>query len=139
MIGIVVIGHGRLAKEMIQTAEFVAGPMEKVQALEMNPDLPQEKLENQIREAIKQVDGGEGVLILTDMFGGTPSNLSLSFLEAGKVEVISGVNLPMLLKLFGEREGIDLHQYAQEIKASGQRHISLASEILEIPLKSGKK
>lgn len=131
MIGIVLVGHGRLPTEMVRTAEFIVGKLERVEAVQVDPDHPRAELEEKIRNAVKQVDQGDGVLIITDMFGGTPSNIALSFLEPGRVEVISGMNLPMLLKLFGNREGIDLQQYAQEIKISGQRHISLASEILE--------
>jgi len=131
MIGIVLVGHGRLPTEMVRTAEFIVGKLERVEAVQVDPDHPRAELEGKIGNAVKQVDQGDGVLIITDMFGGTPSNIALSFLEPGRVEVISGMNLPMLLKLFGSREGIDLQQYAQEIKISGQRHISLASEILE--------
>lgn len=131
MIGIVLVGHGRLATEMIRTAEFIVGKLELVVPVEVDPDHPREELSEKIQKAIKQVDQGDGILIITDMFGGTPSNIALSFLEEEKVEVISGLNLPMLLKLFGSREGQELTQYAQEIKLSGQRHISLASEVLE--------
>jgi PTS system mannose-specific IIA component len=131
MIGAVLVGHGSLAEEMMRTAEFIAGKLEQVVAVRVNQEEPLEALQNKIHEAIRLVDRGEGVLVLTDMFGGTPSNLSLSFMEPGKVEVISGMNLPMVLKLIGNRQGVNLQTYAQEIRESGQRNISLASEILD--------
>ncbi|MDD5223369.1 MAG: PTS sugar transporter subunit IIA [bacterium] len=131
MVGVVLVGHGSLAEEMMRTAEFIAGKMERVVAVRVNQEEPLEALQKKIKEAIRQVAGAEGVLVLTDMFGGTPSNLSLSFMEPGKVEVISGMNLPMVLKLIGNREGINLQAYAQEVRESGQRNISLASEILD--------
>jgi PTS system mannose-specific IIA component len=137
MVGVVLVGHGCLAEEMKRTAEFIAGKLEQVVAVRINQEEPLEALQKKIKEAIRQVAGAEGVLVLTDMFGGTPSNLSLSFMEPGKVEVISGMNLPMVLKLIGNREGINLQAYAQEIRESGQRNISLASEILDRGQKKG--
>ena len=137
MVGVVLVGHGCLAEEMMRTAEFIAGKIERVAAVRVNQEEPLEALQKKIREAIRQVAGAEGVLVLTDMFGGTPSNLSLSFMEPGKVEVISGMNLPMVLKLIENREGINLQAYAREIRESGQRNISLASEILDRVQKKG--
>ncbi|MCX5860200.1 MAG: PTS sugar transporter subunit IIA [Proteobacteria bacterium] len=131
MVGVVLVGHGGLAEEMMRTAEFIAGKLERVAAVRVNQEEPLEALQKKIRDAIRQVAGAEGVLVLTDMFGGTPSNLSLSFMEPGKVEVISGMNLPMVLKLIENREGLNLQAYAREIRESGQRNISLASEILD--------
>ena len=99
MIGVVVVSHGRLADEFVAATEHVVGPMDALLAVCIGPDDDMEKRRADIREAIADADRGEGVLVLTDMFGGTPSNLAISLLDPGKVEVIAGVNLPMLIKL----------------------------------------
>jgi len=106
------------------------GKVENMVAIGVEPHESVEELRRKINEAIKSVDQGEGVLILTDMFGGTPSNVGLSFLEEGKVEVITGVNLPVLLKLCTNRSGWNLSELASFVKSYGQKNITIASEIL---------
>ena len=129
MIGVLIITHGNLGCELIQAAELIKGRMNGVLAISVDPTKGVEELKKEITSSIKKVNKGKGVLILTDLFGGTPSNLSLSFLKEGKLEVVSGVNLPMLLKLPDVREK-DLTEFAYFIKDYGRRNISLASEIL---------
>lgn len=136
MVGVLIITHGNLGYELIQAAELIKGRMDGVLAISVDPTKGVEELKKEISSNIKKVNKGKGVLILTDLFGGTPSNLSLSFLKEGKLEVISGVNLPMLLKLPDIREE-NLADFAYSIKDYGMKNISLASEILN--KKFGKK
>jgi PTS system mannose-specific IIA component len=130
MVGILVITHQRLAEEFIATAELIVGKIETCAGLSLDPDLPVDDLRQQINQAMDEVNDGDGVIVLTDMFGGTPSNLSLSFLNTEGIEVVTGVNLPMLLKLAQSREGHKVGELARIIKDYGRRSISLASEIL---------
>jgi PTS system mannose-specific IIA component len=132
MIGIVIATHCQLGEALIDAAEFILGdrPHDTVPvSIDLNENA--EKLRKKIDEGIKAVDNKEGVLILTDMFGGTPSNLSYSFLEEGYVEVISGVNLPILIKALNMRDDSDLSQLAIDLEAFGKKSISLASGILK--------
>ena len=131
MVGMLVITHQRLAEELIATAELIVGKIENCVGLSLDPDLPVDDLRRQIDEAMDRVNDGDGVIVLTDMFGGTPSNLSLSFLNEEGIEVVTGVNLPMLLKLAQSREGHKVDELARVIKDYGRRSISLASEILD--------
>ena len=131
MVGILLITHKRLAEEFIATAELIVGKIETCVGLSLDPDLPVDDLRQQINQAMDEVNDGDGVIVLTDMFGGTPSNLSLSFLNTEGIEVVTGVNLPMLLKLAQSREGHDVGELARIIKDYGRRSISLASEILD--------
>jgi PTS system mannose-specific IIA component len=131
MVGMLVITHQRLAEEFIATAELIVGKIENCVGLSLDPDLPVDDLRRQIDEAMDRVNDGDGVIVLTDMFGGTPSNLSLSFLNEEGIEVVTGVNLPMLLKLAQSREGHKVDELARIIKDYGRRSISLASEILD--------
>ncbi len=131
MIGILVVTHCHLGDALIEAAEFVLG--DKPVALEaVSIDLSEnaEKLRNKIAEGIKKVNQNKGILILTDMFGGSPSNLSYSFLEEGRIEVISGVNLPILIKAVGSRKQSDLSNLAATLETYGKKSISLASGIL---------
>ncbi|MFP3869316.1 MAG: PTS sugar transporter subunit IIA [Syntrophobacteria bacterium] len=130
MVGILVVTHRRLAQELIATAELIVGRMENCVGLSVDPDLAVEELRRQMTEAINEVDGGDGVIMLTDMFGGTPSNLSLSFLNQIGIEVVTGVNLPMLIKLAHCRENCKVDDLARLIKDYGRRSISLPTEIL---------
>lgn len=130
MIGVVIVCHCDLAQEFLKTLELIIGPVDGFQAVSIDPKQDVEAIRAEIASGLKKVEEGEGVLILTDMFGGTPSNISLSFLDEKKVEVISGANLPMLIKLANFREGKSLEELAAFIKAYGQRNISIASEIL---------
>lgn len=132
MIGIVIATHSQLGDALIDAAEFIIGnrPATTV-SVSINLNENVDKLRQKIVEGIKKVDQKEGVLILTDMFGGTPSNLSYSFLEEGRVEVISGVNLPMLIKAVEARKKAQLSELAVDLEAFGKKSISLASGILK--------
>ncbi len=131
MIGVVVVTHCHLAEELICAAQLVVGEeLKQFQAVSVDPKDGSDVIREKIMAAIRKVDTGEGVLILTDMYGGTPSNISLSFLEEKKIEVITGVNLPMLLKLATYPNHQDLEQLAAFITDYGQRNINLASEVL---------
>jgi len=130
MIGVLIATHGNLGSELIKAAEMIHGSMKLVAHVAVDQDKGVEDIKKEISTGIKKLDQGQGVLILTDLFGGTPSNLSLSFLKAGKVEVVTGVNLPMLLKLTEVQEGKSLEEFAHCLKEYGIKNISLASEIL---------
>ena len=131
MVGVIVVTHGQLARELILIAEFIIGKVVGIEAVTTDPKMSVDEIKEGISQAIKKVDKGNGVLILTDMFGGTPSNISLSFLEDKKVEILSGVNLPMLLKVATDQEKQNLSEMAEVIKSYGQKNISLASKILQ--------
>jgi len=132
MIGVVVVTHCHLAEELICAARLVVGEeLRQFQGGSVEPKDGSDAIREKILAAIRKVDGGRGVLILTDMYGGTPSNISLSFLEEKKVEVITGVNLPMLLKLATYQENLNLEEWAAFITDYGQRNINLASEVLK--------
>jgi PTS system mannose-specific IIA component len=131
MIGIVIVTHCNLAQELLKATEFIVGSLKQTLAVSLNAQDQEKDLREKIAEAIEKVDSGDGVILLTDMFGGTPSNISLSFLAEGKVEVVTGVNLPMLIGMASRREGKSLNLTAQEIKAYGLRSIALAGEILK--------
>lgn len=132
MIGIVIATHSQLGDALIDAAEFIIGNRpETTVSVSINLNENVDKLRQKIVEGIKKVDQQEGVLILTDMFGGTPSNLSYSFLEEGRVEVISGVNLPMLIKAVEARKKTQLSELAVDLEAFGKKSISLASGILK--------
>jgi PTS system mannose-specific IIA component len=131
MIGIVLVTHGTLAASLIETAEFILGAKpEGVVSVSINVKENVDEFHTKISSAIKKVDKKQGILILTDMFGGTPSNISYSFLDDGKVEVISGVNLPLLIRAVGMQNETDLNKAAKTLVASGKQSISLASGIL---------
>ena len=131
MVGMLVVTHRGLADELIATAELIVGKIENCVGLSIDPALPVEDLRRRMTDAIAQVNLGDGVIVLTDMFGGTPSNLSLSFLNQKGIEVVTGVNLPMLIKLARNRENVRVDELARFIKSYGRRSISLASEILD--------
>ena len=133
MVGIVIVTHGQLGEALIETATIIVGERPDA-VVPVSIDLTQDinKLRQKIQEGIKQVSHNNGIIILTDMFGGTPSNLSYSFLEEGRIEVISGVNLPVLIKSINLRNrGSDLHEMAKTIETYGKKSISLASDILK--------
>jgi PTS system mannose-specific IIA component len=135
MIGIVIVTHCNLGQELIRSAEFIVGRLGQAKAVSLNPEDQVEDLRGKIAKAIEKVDIGDGVILLTDMFGGTPSNISLTFLADEKVEVVTGANLPMLVDLASKREGKSLNQVAREIKDYGLRSIALAGEILKKEVK----
>jgi len=127
-----VVTHCHLAEEMISAAQLVVGEeLKQFQPVSIDPKEGSEEIREKIIAAIRKVDGGQGVLILTDMYGGTPSNISLSFLEERRIEVITGVNLPMLLKLATYQNDMGLEALAAFITDYGQRNINLASEVLK--------
>jgi len=130
MIGVLITTHGNLGSELVGVAEMIRGPLKGVMHISIDQTKGVEDLKKDINTAIKKLDQGKGVLILTDLFGGTPSNLSLSLLKEGRVEVVTGVNLPMLLKLADIREKMNLQDFANYIRDYGRKNIYLASEIL---------
>jgi mannose PTS system EIIA component len=137
MIGVVIASHCNLAQEMLRTAELIVGSLQACKTLSMDPQQPVDELVRHLKEAIKAVDQGQGVLILTDLFGGTPANVSLSFIGP-RVEVVCGMNLPMLIKLAGCRENRSLAETAELVKEYGRRHIALAREILSRSVGNGE-
>jgi mannose PTS system EIIA component len=130
MIGVLLTTHGNLGNELIRATELIKGPLKGILHISTDQTKGVEDLKKEIGNAIKKLDKGKGVLILTDLFGGTPSNISLSFMKEGKVEVVTGVNLPMMLKLSDVKEDMSLKEFACMIKEYGKKNISLASEIL---------
>ncbi len=132
MIGIVIVTHSQLGDALIDAAEFIIGDRpDTMVSVSINLNENADKLREKIAAGIKKVDKKKGVLILTDMFGGTPSNLSYSFLEEGRVEVISGVNLPILIKAADIQADMELSELAEHLEAFGKKSISLASGILK--------
>lgn len=130
MIGVVVVAHGQLAQELLKTTEMIVGPLENFAAVSVNAERDAGAERQAIEEAIRKVDRGSGVLLLTDLFGGTPSNICLSFLKEMKVEVVSGVNLPMLIKLPFFSNSQNLEEAAKLTMEHGKRNISVASRRL---------
>ena len=138
MIGVIIVTHGRLGDELHKTAKLimgepgVAGDRERCRTVAIEMDLNPDNLRDMIDKAVKAQDSGKGVLILTDMFGGTPSNISLSFLEAGKVEVLTGVSLPMLLRAFQlqDKPAMTLKELALDVMAYSRRSLVMASELM---------
>jgi mannose PTS system EIIA component len=130
MIGLVLVTHGRLASEFVRAMEHVVGPQEQIAAICIGPEDDMEARRNDIAGSIDRVDAGDGVIILTDLFGGTPSNLAISLMKSDRVEVIAGVNLPMLIRLEGARRSMDLKAAVAAARDAGRKYISVASEIL---------
>lgn len=130
MIGLILVTHGRLADELKAAMEHVVGPQQNMLTVCIGPDDPIEMRRDQIRDSIASVDMGQGVIVLTDMFGGTPSNLAISMMGRGGVEVLSGVNLPMLVKLAKVRVGQSLTDCVLCAQAAGRKYITAASHIL---------
>ena len=130
MIGIVVVTHGQLAIELVNAAETIVGDLPQFAAVSIGWHDDVEDAREEIKQAIARVQGPEGVLLLTDMFGGTPSNLGITFLEPNRVEVITGVNLPMLIKLAGRQGASDLLSVAREMREHGRNAIWIASDLL---------
>jgi PTS system mannose-specific IIA component len=130
MIGLVLVTHGRLAAEFVVAMEHVVGPQERIASICIGPDDDMEARRKDIARAIAKVDDGAGVIILTDLFGGTPSNLAISLMKSDKIEVIAGVNLPMLIRLDGARKTMDVRSAVSAAREAGRKYISVASEIL---------
>ena len=130
MIGLILVTHGTLADEFVVAMEHVVGPQKQIATVCIGPRDDMEQRRKDIATAIKTVDDGEGVIILSDLFGGTPSNLSISLLDAGKVEVIAGVNLPMLIRLESARKNMSVSDAVAAARDAGRKYISVASKIL---------
>ncbi|MGH6718665.1 MAG: PTS sugar transporter subunit IIA [Alphaproteobacteria bacterium] len=135
MIGLVLVTHGRLAEEFIAAMEHVVGKQSAMRAVCIGPDDDVERRRLDILAAIAAVDDGHGVVVLTDMFGGTPSNLAISVMDEAKVEVIAGTNLPMLIKLASVRQGSSLAEAVACAREAGRKYINVASELLDAEVK----
>ena len=127
MIGIVIVSHEKISKELVTALEHIVGKQEKIEAISIFPGDNVEKRRKEIINAIKKVESGRGVVVLTDMFGGTPSNLAISVMESEKVEVIAGVNLPMLIKMSSLRKDHNLKDLVKKSQDSGRKYINVAS------------
>ena len=130
MIGMILVTHGRLAEEFVHAMEHVVGPQTDIATVCIGPHDDMEMKRKEIAKAIKRVDSGSGAVILTDLFGGTPSNLAISLLKAGKTEVIAGINLPMLIRLAKARECMSVRDAAIAARDAGRNYITMASEYL---------
>jgi PTS system mannose-specific IIA component len=130
MIGLVLVTHGRLAEEFVAATEHVVGAQSDIRTVCIGPDDDMEQRRREIVEAVKAVDSGAGVVLLTDMFGGTPSNLAISVMDKGKVEVIAGTNLPMLIKLASVRRNGTLAEAVACAQEAGRKYINVASNLL---------
>ncbi len=131
MVGVVTIAHSFIGKELIATAEYIVGKMDGIFAVSIDCQMSALEARSIISEAIKKVDQGEGVLILTDLFGGSPSNIAFSFLSREKVEVITGVNLPMILTFWNKSKGMGLMELAKTLQLSGRRSIAVSRNLKE--------
>ena len=131
MIGIVIAAHGNLGTELLNSVEMIIGPVRNARPVAISREDSMEEIRDALNEAIAEVGtDGRGVLIATDMFGGTPANVSMTFLKAGQVEVMTGINLPMLLKFFNSQESIGLEELAGILKSYGQQSIATAGDYL---------
>jgi len=130
MIGIVLVTHGRLADEFRSAVEHVVGPQEFFETVCIGPEDDMEQRRQDIVDAVGRAESGTGVIVLTDMFGGTPSNLAISVMEAGRIEVVAGMNLPMLIKLTSVRKTDDMSTALNEAQAAGRKYINVASQVL---------
>lgn len=130
MIGLVLVTHGELAREFRHALEHVVGAQTRLQTIAIGPEDDMDNRRSDVLAAVKKVDAGDGVIILTDMFGGTPSNLAISIMETGRIEVIAGVNLPMLIKLASIRQDADLSSAVTQAQEAGRKYIHVASQLL---------
>lgn len=130
MIGLILVTHGKLAEEFVHAMQHVVGRQDAVATVCIGPNDDMEARRREIADAVKSVDGGSGVIILTDLFGGTPSNLAISLMQAGKVEVIAGINLPMLIRLAKARTCMTLQKATEAARDAGRNYITIASEFL---------
>jgi PTS system mannose-specific IIA component len=131
MIGIVLVSHGQLATEMLRAAEIIVGKIENTVAVDIDPRTSMDEIHKAVEGAIRTVETGKGVLLLTDMFGGTPSNIGLSFLGTHHVEVLTGVNLPMMIKLPTTRTAMPLAELARHLQEYGQKNITIPGDMLK--------
>ncbi|MXP29155.1 PTS fructose transporter subunit IIA [Porphyrobacter algicida] len=130
MIGMILVTHGKLAEHFIDAMEHVVGKQEAIATICIGPNDDMEQRRREIAESIREVDSGDGAIILTDLFGGTPSNLAISLLDTGRVEVIAGINLPMLIRLAGARKAMNVVDAVQAAQQAGRNYITVASEFL---------
>ena len=130
MIGVVLVTHGNLATELVKVMEHVVGPQDQLTTITIDPDDDMEKRREDILNSVQFVDKGLGVIILTDMFGGTPSNLAISIMEQAKIDIIAGVNLPMLIKLASVRSTETISVAVAQAREAGQKYIMVASQVL---------
>ena len=130
MIGLVLVTHGRLAEEFLHALEHIVGPQAGIETIAVGADDKMAARRADIADAVARADKGQGVIILTDMFGGTPSNLAISLMEIGRVEVVAGMNLPMLVKLARVRKEANLEKAATAAQDAGRKYINIASQIL---------
>ena len=133
MIGLILVTHGQLAREFVSAMEHVVGPQAAIESVCIGPQDDAQGRREEISDKIAQVDQGQGVIILTDLFGGTPSNLAISLLEEGKVEVIAGINLPMLIRLARARKEMAVDDAVRAARDAGRNYITIASEFLARP------
>ena len=131
MIGLVLVTHGQLANEFRLALEHVVGPQEGIETIAIGPDDDMEQRRQDILQAVSRVNSGPGVIILTDMFGGTPSNLAISVMQEGTIEVLAGVNLPMLIKLARTRNADDIQKALTDAQEAGKKYINVASQVLQ--------
>lgn len=129
-VGVLIITHCSLAEEFLKTAEVIVGPMDGFHALSIRPTMSQDEVFSLVERKIKEADRGKGVLILTDIFGGTPTNIALAF-SGPQVDVVCGVNLPMIIKAYSSRNRCSLHELAALVQEYGKRHIARANELFE--------
>ena len=139
MIGMILVTHGRLAEHFIDAMEHVVGKQDGVATICIGPNDDMEQRRADIADAIREVDDGQGAIILTDLFGGTPSNLAISLLATGHVEVIAGINLPMLIRLAGARKSMNVVEAVNAAQTAGRNYITVASEFLGQDLESARK
>ncbi|HEX4848767.1 MAG TPA: PTS sugar transporter subunit IIA [Novosphingobium sp.] len=130
MIGLILVTHGKLAEEFVSAMQHVVGRQDAVKTVCIGPNDDMEARRAEIRTAVRDVDSGEGVIILTDLFGGTPSNLAISLMQKGKIEVIAGINLPMLIRLAKARGCMPLEKAVTAARDAGRNYITIASEFL---------
>ncbi|MBH1993087.1 MAG: PTS sugar transporter subunit IIA [Sphingomonadaceae bacterium] len=130
MIGLVLVTHGSLATEFVVAMEHVVGPQQQIETICIGPEDDMELRRADIAAAVARVNDGAGVILLSDLFGGTPSNLAISLLKAGEIEVIAGINLPMLIRLESARKVMDVRAAVAAAREAGQKYISVASELL---------
>ena len=139
MIGLILVTHGRLAREFVSAMEHVVGPQEAIASVCIGPQDDAEACRQEISDKIAEVDHGKGVIILTDLFGGTPSNLAISLLDEGNVEVIAGINLPMLIRLAGARKSMNVVDAVNAAQTAGRNYITVASEFLGQDIAGARK
>ena len=130
MIGLVLVTHGNLAMEFVSAMQHVVGPQEQVECVCIGPEDDMEMRRNEILEKVNAVNSGEGVVLLTDMFGGTPSNLALSMMDRAKVEILAGINLPMLIKIASLRKEKNMKDAVEGAQDAGKKYINIASQLL---------